>query len=137
MKNHFKRISNRMEKSTEITGIGFFKKPEVKALRISYLKKVPGDIAALEKYARDMLTFESKIPIYEPHYATVHKIKGVGGTFGFPLITETAIKILKLFTVESKTHTCYLDEKQGNLLLDLIREMQENIELYKKEMEMQ
>ena len=124
-----------MEKSTEINSNAFMEKPEVKALRKSYLGKVPNEISIVEKYATESLEQSEKIAIDDTYYGIVHKIKGVGGTFGFPLISEAAIKILDMFTKEAKEHTCYLTKDQGFLLLDLIADMKKHSEFYQKELD--
>jgi len=112
----------------------FFEKEEVKNLRSSYLDKLTGEISSLEKYSRESLQSEGRIPVDHTHYGTVHKIKGVGGTFRFPLVTEVAVEILKIFTVEAKSQVLYLDKNQGNSLLDLIEKMKTHIVTYRKEM---
>ena len=124
-----------MKKSTDkIDNQSFFQKKEVIQLRKSYLAKLEGEISELEAYVRQSLDREGKIAIDDTQYGTVHKIKGVGGTFQFPLVTDVAIEILALFTRDAKIQTCYLDQEQGNLLLDLIQSMNDHIKTYKAEM---
>ena len=126
-----------MQKSTDNTASSsFFEKEEVKKLRCSYLDKIGNEINILENHARKSLSSEGKIPVNEDFYAMVHKMKGVGGTFKFPLITDAAIEILQLFTVKAKTNTCYLTEEQGYKLLDIIENMRNYVKNYKNEMGM-
>ena len=76
------------------------------------------------------------VNIDQDNYGTVHKMKGVGGTFKFPLITDVAVEILKIFTVEAKTASLTINEVQGNAVLDLIEKMKSHVMEYKKEMGM-
>ena len=114
----------------------FFEKPEVKKLRTSYLDKIEKEIRELEEYIRNSLNNEGKIKIDQDNYGTVHKMKGVGGTFQFPFITDVAVEILKIFTVEAKTASFTIDEEQGHAVLDFIEQMKSHVAGYKKEMGM-
>jgi hypothetical protein len=112
----------------------FLEKDEVKKLRISYLKKISDDFIQFEDYARRSLESSGQTAVNDTHYATFHKVKGVGGTFGFPLLTEAAMEVLSLFTVKVKTETGYLDREKSQKLLEIVKRMKELVAQYKTQM---
>jgi len=113
----------------------FFKKKEVIALRKSYLSKIREEIDELETYAKNFFEKKGKLKINSHQYGMVHKMKGVGGTFQFPKITDIAVKILELFSKNAKTKDVLLNEKEYFKFLDLLYELKIAVNEYSKEIE--
>jgi len=87
-------------------------------LKQGYLASLPGRIADIERYTLALEKGADFAEDYSALYRAVHSLKGSGGTYGFPIITNICHQLEDwLVTIENYTT---IRRKQADILLSFV-----------------
>jgi len=107
-------------------------------LTSNLLKSEPDLIGLIEKFMLRLPTFQEKInAAYREHDTEefsnlIHQLKGVGGGYGYPMLTEICVKIESQVLTEDATNMKVSMQEFDSMVEQILAGKEENRKIAKK-----
>jgi len=115
-----------------IPGVKKSDKENLMILTSNLLKSEPDLIGLIEKFMLRLPTFQENINAAHREHNTeefsnlIHQLKGVGGGYGYPMLTELCVKIESQITSEDETNMKELMQEFDSMVEQILAGQEEN-----------
>jgi len=116
----------------KIPGVKKSDRENLMILTSNLLKSEPDLIGLIEKFMLRLPTFQEKINTAHREHNTeefsnlIHQLKGVGGGYGYPMLTELCVKIESQLTTVDETNIKELMQEFDSMVEQILAGKEEN-----------